>query len=96
MGCCSFLLSKGYIPIVDLKSIKNIFNGFNISSANKNPYEIFFEQSYRYELENVLKKGGKIKYHHCNISSYNFPSYSFFKNNILIDYWHNMPLKYIQ
>ena len=95
LGCCSFLLSKGYIPIVDLKSIKNIFNGFNNSSSNKNPYEIFFEQPYRYELDNVLKKGGKIKYHQCNISSYKFPSYSFFNNNILIDYWHNMALKYM-
>ena len=95
LGCCSLLLSKGYIPIVDLKSFKNIFNGFNISSLNINPYEIFFEQPYGYKLEDVQKKGQKIIYHTCNNHSLLKPSYNIFKNNILIDYWHNIALKYM-
>lgn len=95
LGCCSLLLSKGYIPIVDLKSFKNIFNGFNIGSLNINPYEIFFEQPYGYKLEDVLKNGQKIIYHTCNNHSFFKPSYSIFKNNILIDYWHNIALQYM-
>ena len=40
--CITEYLNLGYIPIIDLQSFPNIFNGYNISITNSNPWEIFF------------------------------------------------------
>lgn len=94
LGCCRLLLSMGYIPIIDLKSFRNIFNGFNKNSLNKNPYEYFFNQPYGFKLEDIQKKGKNIIYYKCD-NSYILPYYGIFKNKILIDYWHNIAIKYM-
>ena len=93
LGCSRMLLSQGYIPIVDLKTFPNIFNGFNTSSLSQNPWEIYFNQPFGYTLENVIKKTKNIKFFLCN-HSYPYPSNNIYKNKVLIDYWHNIALKY--
>ena len=52
-------LTKGYIPIIDLKSYPNIINGFD--TKKNNIWEIFFVQPFGYNLEEVMKKAKKIK-----------------------------------
>ena len=42
LGCINNIIIAGHIPIIDLESFPNIFNGFNIS-INQNPWEYFFE-----------------------------------------------------
>lgn len=86
------LLSQGYIPIIDL-TFPNIFNGFNTSSLNKNPWEIFFNQPFDYTLKDIIKKSKKTNFFQCN-NSYEYPSINIYKNKVLIDYWHNIALKY--
>ena len=92
LGCSRMLLSQGYIPIIDL-TFPNIFNGFNTSSLNKNPWEIFFNQPFGYTLKDIIKKAKKTKFFQCN-NSYEYPSINIYKNKVLIDYWHNIALKY--
>ena len=55
LGCIYKYLIEGYIPIVDLKSIQNVYNNFN-SSIDINPWESFFEQPLGFTLKEVLKK----------------------------------------
>ena len=42
LGCAIDYIHKGYIPLIDLISHKNIFNGFNTTKNQDNPWEIFF------------------------------------------------------
>lgn len=59
VGCILKYLIEGYIPIIDLKSYPNIINGFDTKKSNV--YEIFFEQPFGYNLEEILKNAEKIK-----------------------------------
>lgn len=59
IGCIHKYLIEGYIPIIDLKSNPNIINGFDIKKDN--PWEIFFEQPFGYNLNEVLNNAKKIK-----------------------------------
>lgn len=71
IGCLSRFLSSGFIPIIDLQSFENIFNGFNIKS-NKNPWEYFFNQPFGYKLDDIKKYSKNIYYFKCdNYFSYN-------------------------
>lgn len=65
LGCIVSYIKEGYIPIVDLISFPNIFNRFNSSSLNINPWELFFKQPYGYTLEEVKKNSIHIKYINC-------------------------------
>lgn len=94
IACIVQYLSSGYIPIIDLASTPNIFNGYNICSKKKNPWEIFFNQPFGYTLENVIKNAKKIKYFEC-IKPHNIPLYYIFKNKVLLYYWQNIAYKYI-
>ena len=49
LGCINKYINEGFIPIVDLQSFDNIFNGFNVSSSTNNPWEYFFQQPYDYK-----------------------------------------------
>ena len=93
LGCINKYINQGIIPIIDLKSYKNIFNGFKVNLSSENPWEIFFYQPFGYSLNNVLMKGKKIQYYACN--SMTSPNYSIFFNKILMDFFHNLALKYI-
>ena len=92
LGCMRLYLSMGYIPLVDLKSFKNIFNGFNISSINYNPFEYYFNQPFEFKLKDVEKNAKNIKYVVYN-NSYIMPYYNIYRSNFLIDYWHNIAMK---
>ena len=93
LGCVNFFITKGYIPIIDMQSTKNIFNEFNVSISNINPWEFFFDQSFGQRLENVKKKEISIKYFDCK-SKYR-PRESVFYNKILQSFWHNLSKFYM-
>lgn len=94
LGCVNEFISKGYVPIIDVKSFKNFFNNYSVNLSDVNPWEIFFDQPFGYTLNNVLIKAKKIKYIICN-SNINRPGSKIFFNQILIDFWHNIAKLYI-
>ena len=87
-------LKDGFIPIIDLKCFKNIFNGYNTSSIDKNPWEYFFHQPFGFTLNNVLKNAKFKRYYHCK-TNYFRPDLDIFSNKVLNDYWHNIAKIYI-
>ena len=93
IGCVQHYILKGYIPIIDLISHPNIFNGFN-TSITKNPWEEFFNQPFNYTLDNVKKNAHNIKYVECYGVS-NGPAFNILYNNIIRKYWHNVAKKYV-
>lgn len=97
LGCAIDYIHKGYIPLIDLISHKNIFNGFNTTNNQDNPWEIFFQQSFDFKLKDVIIKAKNIKYVFCEKGTAG-PHFNIFDNKILINYWHNiakiyMPIK---
>lgn len=93
LGCVHEYIINGYIPIIDLISHPNIFNGFN-TNITKNPWEEFFYQPYKYTLLDVKNNAKNIKYIEC-IKGYNGPNFQIFNNFILAKFWHNFSNKYI-
>jgi hypothetical protein len=93
IGCVHDYILKGYIPIIDLISHPNIFNGFN-TSVTKNPWEVFFNQPFNYALDIVKKKGEIIKYAQC-YGGKKGPNFRLFENNTIREYWHKIASKYI-
>ena len=96
MGCSNKYLKLGYIPIIDISSFENIFNGFNLNSSIDNPWEQFFYQPFNYTLHDVKQKGKQIKIFECE--PYYSPSSKIYFNSTIRDYWHNyakfyMPIK---
>ena len=57
LGCVAEYLTKGYIPVVDMASHPNIFNGFHANKSS-NPWEIFFYQPFKLKL--LIKRQTKI------------------------------------
>ena len=94
LKCIVEVIIFGYIPVVDLFSFPNIFNKLNISSINFNPWEIFFSQPFGYKLKDIKTKGKNIKYIDCTKLKLKIRR-DIFINKVLIDFWHNMALKYI-
>ena len=94
IGCISRFLTSGYIPIIDLESFPNIFNGFNVGSINKNPWEDYFEQPFGYTLDKVKKYSKNISYSKCT-KYFNYPIYYIYKNRPLLDYYHYISMKYL-
>ena len=92
VGCVHDYILKGYIPIIDLISHPNIFNGFN-TSVTKNPWEVFFNQPFNYTLD-IVKKSETIKYAQC-YGIKKRPNFQVFKNNRIREYWHKIASKYI-
>lgn len=88
-------INNGYIPIIDLSSFPNIFNGFNESSINQNPWENFFNQPFGYTLENVKKMAKKVKYFNCSFPHKKINHKTFYFHKFIIDFWHNILIKYI-
>ena len=96
LGCINKYLELGYIPIIDLSSFENIFNGFQLNSSDDNPWEKFFYQPFNYTLKDVKVKGKKIRIFECEYNY--FPSKIIYFNSTIRDYWHNfakvyMPIK---
>ena len=93
LGCVRDYILNGYIPIIDLISHPNIFNGFN-TSITKNPWEKFFYQPFNYTLYDVKKNARNIKYVEC-YSGKNGPYFHIIYNNKIREYWHSITNKYI-
>ena len=85
LGCIYQYLELGYIPIIDLSSFENIFNGFKLNKSKGNPWEIFFYQPFNYTLNNVKQKGKKIKYFECETTY--MPLDNIYSDEILFNYW---------
>ena len=93
--CIKTNIIKGYIPIIDLESFPNIFNGFKSNITKENPWEYFFNQPFGYTLKNVKNKAKNIKYFNCEIEP-NRPRFiDIYSKNVVIDFWHYFGLKYI-
>ena len=80
IGCISRFLNSGYIPVIDLESFPNIFNGFNVSSINENPWEDYFEQPFGYTLKNVKRFSKNISYFKCT-KYFDYPIHYIYSNN---------------
>ena len=94
LGCMIRFLNSGYIPIIDLQSFPNIFNGFNITSINENPWEDYFEQPFGFTLENVKKFSKNVSFFKCK-NYYDYPIHHIYNNKPLLDYYHNIAIKYL-
>ena len=77
-----------------MQSYINIFNEFNISKSNENPWEFYFDQPYGQSLDNLKKKVKSIKYFECRNNIFR-PRKSIFYNKILQDFWHNLSKFYL-
>ena len=96
LGCIKSFIYLGYIPIIDLSSFPNIFNGFTPNKfINNNPWEFFFNQPFGYKLKDVLSKAKNIKYFECEKPYKSYPSGNIYINNVLMDYWHDLSIKYM-
>ena len=83
------------IPIIDIKSKPNPINGFNRNKENY--WELFFDQPFNYNLEEVLKNG-------INIININRPWKQCYKwpdqrsmpfGEVERFFWHNFANKYL-
>ena len=93
IGCVFEQIKKGFIPIMDLSSHPNVFNGY-INNSKINPWEIFFNQPFGYSLKNIIKKAKYISYVYCRISR-PAPNFNVMSNPNLAKYWKNIANKYI-
>ena len=93
LGCLMFWIEKGYIPVIDLNSFSNIFNKYNKSFSNINPWELYFNQPFGYSLNEVIKNAKNLTKVICK--NYNLPNYTIYNNYVSMEYWHNMAKKYI-
>ena len=77
-------------------SYPNIFNGLNVTSLDKNPWEFFFEQPYSFSLEQIKKNAKKIIYikHNSTICKEYGKQFHFYQSRATLDYWHMIALKY--
>ena len=92
LGCINKLLSKGLIPVVDLKSFPNVYNSENSSIIN--PWELFFYQPYNYTLEEVEKFAKNVEYFNCKPDIYRPNEKTIYYDNNLIAFWHNFTKKF--
>ena len=93
LGCINKSLSMGYIPIIDLQSFPNMYNGGNTSKNN--PFELFFNQLYNFTLEDVKKYAKNKEYITCT-GYENKPNYKkIYYDNNSITFWHNFANKYM-
>ena len=62
LSCIQKYIIKGFIPILEVETYPNVFNGFKANISKKNPWEYFFDQPFGYTFEKVIKNAKKIKY----------------------------------
>ena len=79
LGCMNKMFVDGLIPIADLKSFPNAYNGGNTSINN--PWEEFFYQPYNYTLDEVKKYAKNYSYYNCS-------SYRMLRPNEINIYYH--------
>ena len=97
LGCILIYLNQGYIPIIDVSSFRNIFNGYNKSSPqNKiNPWEAFFIQPFGYTLDEVLKNAKKIKKLRCKPNNMAPSEIIIYKSQLTLEFFREMSQRYM-
>jgi hypothetical protein len=93
LGCVRKYLIKGFIPILELESYKNMINGFIIDPLKGNPWEYYFNQPFGYQYNNIKKKAKNIKYFDCHPNIW--PNEDIFLNKKVLDYWHILASQYM-
>ena len=93
LGCIREYMIKGFIPIIDLESYKNIINGFIVDPSKGNPWEYYFNQPFGYQYNYIKKKAKNIKYFNCSLRI--IPNEDIFLNKEIKNYWQNLASKYI-
>ena len=93
LGCIQHYLSKGFIPIADLKSFKNKFNRGNQSVDN--PWELFFYQPYNYTYREVKKYSKNYSYYPCTQTFSRPHDLTIYYHNSSLHYWHDFAKKYM-
>ena len=93
LGCINKYLAMGYIPIIDVMTFPNVFNGFNISK--KNYWEDFFNQPFGYTLEEIKKRAKIIEYVECTGSEKRPSTINIYFNEILLYFWHDIQKRYM-
>lgn len=95
ISCLHKYLNNGFIPIMDLTSFPNYFNQFKKKTTENddNPWELFFNQPFEYKLKYVKKYAKNITYINCYPK--NRPDTNIYNNKLLLNFWHNIALKYI-
>ena len=96
LGCIYRNLLLGYIPIIDLKSFPNVYNG-NDTKKN-NPWELFFHQPYNFTLSDVTKYARHVSYLECTAIGERPDEINMYYKPGSINFWHDfaktyMPLK---
>ena len=93
LKCAIHLITKGFIPLIDLSLKKNIFINTDYSLSNKNPWELYFNQPFNLTLNDAkLSNIKRIKCEHF----YNANFKEIYDNDIIRDYWSLMANKYLQ
>ena len=93
LGCIKRYLEKGYIPIIEMQSFKNIYNKGNKSVYN--PWEVFFYQPYNYTLEEVKKYAKNVYRNVCTQNYYRPNPINIYHHNSSINFWHNFSKNYM-
>ena len=96
LGCIITYLNEGYIPIINVGSFSNIFNGYN-ETTNKNQWELFFNQPCGYTLNYVKNNINKdnIKYFECECND-NMPSEKeVYSNKTRLKFFRDMAKRYM-
>ena len=96
LGCIYRNLLLGYIPIIDLKSFPNVYNG-NDTSKN-NPWELFFYQPFNFTLDIVTKYAKNKTIIECTPCGERPDEINMYYKTDSINFWHDfakiyMPLK---
>ena len=92
-GCIQHYLSRGFIPLADLKSFKNKFNRGNQSVDN--PWELFFYQPYNHTYREVKKHSKNYSYYPCTQTFSRPHDLTIYYHNSSLRYWHNFAKKYM-
>ena len=86
-----FAISQGGIPIIDRKTVKNIFTP---ADSNINTWEYFFEQPYNVDLDHI---DNNMDVYVINCGANLYPASLLNCNNQdMIDYWRMVAHKYIR
>ena len=98
LGCIITYLNEGYIPIINVGSSQNIFNGYSeASNKDINQWELFFNQPCGYTLNYVKNKINKenIKYFECQCND-NMPSEKIvYSNKTRLKFFRDMAKRYM-
>ena len=97
LGCILIYLSQGYIPIIDVRSFPNAFNGHNTHSPqNKiNPWEVLFNQPFGYTLDEVKKNAKKIEDLSCSWTNMAPAEGHVYSNQLTLEFYREMSRKYM-